>query len=399
MNAATPTHHEVDSLYTDPWPRAWRLRWIEGSLIVAFWGLITLMTIGERALDPRWGGPRALQQGEVLQAVLEYSVWALLTPGIFWLSRRYRLEGGQLLRHFGLHVGIALIVAIAFNMLGHSTWIAMVRPDRTFSFTRTLFSFNFADELIVVLVVYSAGFARDYFIRYRARLTEAMELRSQAAELHIQLAEARLQALRMQINPHFLFNTLHAVSSLVERDPRGVRRMIARLSELLRYTLSESSAQEVPLHQELKFLNGYLEIQQIRFQGKLEVNQHIEPNLMDALVPNLILQPLVENAIKHGVSKADGRGRIDISAAREGVMLHLSVRDSGPGLDVPLGDGIPETGSGVGLRNTRERLENLYGTAQQFSLLPAEEGGLLARITLPYHTASDLHTVALPAQD
>jgi LytS/YehU family sensor histidine kinase len=154
------------------------------------------------------------------------------------------------------------------------------------------------------------------------------------------------------------------------------------LSHLLRYTLAGSNAQEVPLSQELTFLGGYLEIQQIRFQGKLEVNQEIAPDVMDALVPNLILQPLVENAIKHGVSPSDGRGRIEVRAWRTGEALHLRVRDSGPGLQGVSGDGMPETGTGVGLRNTRERLESLYGSAQRFVLKDADGGGLQADITL-----------------
>ena len=198
----------------------------------------------------------------------------------------------------------------------------------------------------------------------------------------------------MQLNPHFLFNTLHAVSSLVERDPRGVRRMIARLSALLRYTLEEASAQEVPLRQELRFLHGYLEIQQIRFQGKLEVEEEIAREALDAFVPNLILQPLVENAIKHGASQISGVAQIGIQARREGERLILRVRDNGPGLgnapgdasDDASGDGAPRPNRGVGLRNTRERLEGLYGTAQRFTLAPAEGGGLIAEVIVPYRT-------------
>ncbi len=399
MNAATKTDGALDA--QDRWPRAWRSRWIEGGVIVAFWGVIILLTIAQRALGTRFGPPGGLLPGEALQAVVEYTVWGLLTPGIFWLSRRFGLEGGHLLRHLVLHALVALFAAMALNTFGFATFYVLVQVElpRPFSFVNSLFSVYFLDELIIYLLVLAIGFARDYFLRYQEHLTEAVQLRTQAAELHAQLAEARLQALRMQINPHFLFNTLHAVSSLVERDPRGVRRMIARLSELLRYTLAGSSAQEVPLHQELTFLNGYLEIQQIRFQGKLEVQQEVGPDVLEALVPNLILQPLVENAIKHGVSKADGRGRIDVRVRREGEILHLSVCDSGPGLAPAAGDGVPEASEGVGLSNTRERLENLYGAAQRLTLEPAEGGGLCARITLPYHTAADLRTLAVPTQE
>ena len=162
--------------------------------------------------------------------------------------------------------------------------------------------------------------------------------------------------------------------------------MIARLSELLRYTMERAGEQEVTLHEELLFLDGYLEIQQIRFQERLEVAKAIDPDVLEALVPSLILQPLVENAIKHGVSRIEEMGRIEIRAWREAETLCLSVRDNGPG---------PEDASeeGVGLRNTRERLQSLYGTAQRLVLEPSAEGGALAQIRLPFHTRADLHTV------
>jgi sensor histidine kinase YesM len=202
--------------------------------------------------------------------------------------------------------------------------------------------------------------------------------------------EARLTALQTQLNPHFLFNTLHAISSLVERDPRGVRRMIARLSELLRLTLERTEQQEVPLEQELAFLQRYLEIMQIRFQGSLEVETQVDPVVNEALVPTLILQPLVENAVKHGVSKVDGGGRIAVSARREGDRLVLSVRDNGPGLD-----GTDATESGLGLRNTRARLEHLYGAAQSLTLSALPDGGLIAEVRLPFHTRADLRTTGV----
>jgi LytS/YehU family sensor histidine kinase len=247
------------------------------------------------------------------------------------------------------------------------------------------------DDLIVYFAVLAAGIARDYFLRFRTRHEEAVHLQSQAAQLQAQLAEARLSALRTQLNPHFLFNTLHAVSTLVERDPRGVRRMIARLSELLRYTLDGADEQEVPLERELTFLERYLEIMQIRFQGRLEVDTRVEPDVLDALVPTLVLQPLVENAVKHGVSKVEGAGRIAIHARRDGERVLLSVRDNGPGLP---SDGAPDE-EGVGLRNTRARLAELYGPAQSLTLRAADGGGLVAEVALPYHTRADLRTAAV----
>jgi sensor histidine kinase YesM len=218
-----------------------------------------------------------------------------------------------------------------------------------------------------------------------------VRLQAETARLHAQLADARLGALRAQLNPHFLFNTLHAISSLVERDPRGVRRMIARLSELLRYSLEESNEQEIPLRQELAFLDRYLEIMRIRFQGTLEVTVDVDPEVQDALVPNLVLQPLVENAVKHGVSKLEGAGRITISARRSGDRTIMTVHDNGPGF----GEADAPGDEGVGLRNTRERLAQLYGAAQGLSLREPPEGGLVAEIIVPFHTPGDLRTAVI----
>jgi LytS/YehU family sensor histidine kinase len=217
------------------------------------------------------------------------------------------------------------------------------------------------------------------------------------------LAEARLAVLSAQLNPHFLFNTLHAVSSLVERDPRGVRRMIARLSELLRVTLEGTKEQEIPLSRELELLRLYLDIMQVRFQGKLAIEMDIDDDVTDALVPSFVLQPLVENAVMHGVTKLEGEGRIELRARRSGDDLIITVRDNGPGIDAaaqrrpealdhPRGPGS----GGVGLRSTRARLEQLYGAEHTLSLRPAPDGGAVAEVVLPYHTAADMHAEAAP---
>jgi LytS/YehU family sensor histidine kinase len=199
----------------------------------------------------------------------------------------------------------------------------------------------------------------------------------------------------MQLNPHFLFNTLHAVSALVERDPAGVRRLVARLSALLRHVLDSGGRQEVTLAEELAFLRDYLDIQQVRFQGRLQVSESIPDDLLGAMVPNLILQPLVENAIVHGLGRVEGCGRIDMAAVRRGAALVLTVRDNGPGLQRN-GSGV-----GVGLSNTVARLAGLYGDEATLVLGSTDEGGVEARIELPYHTADDLRAVveAAPGYD
>src|SRR5439155_6895382 len=248
------------------------------------------------------------------------------------------------------------------------------------------------NHFILYWGVLAAGFARDYFLRFRTHERETAQLQAETAQLQTQLAEAKLSALNAQLNPHFLFNTLHAVSSLVERDPRGVRRMIARLSELLRYTLDGGNENEVVLTKEIEFLQRYLEIMQIRFQGQLEIEVQVDEDARNALVPSLILQPLVENAVKHGVDKISGTGKIKIAAQREataaGDRLIMTVSDNGPGpAKIAKLDEV-----GVGLANIRQRLEQLYGSAQSLTLAEGPRGGTIAQITMPFRSRAELRT-------
>jgi len=332
----------------------------------------------------------------MLDSGIEYLIWLLLTPCIFWLASRFNFERGAWTRHLGIHVMAAIAIPCIIQAYSHYAFITFnwnsSRPPTTV--LESLLAFRFFDELIIYLFVVATGFARNYFLRYRKNLVETVYLRTEAARLQTQLAEARLQALRMQINPHFLFNTLNAVSILVERDPKKVRRMISLLSDLLRYTLEDENVREVPLHQELQFLRSYFQIQQIRFEGRLDVNEQIEDLVQNALLPSLILQPLAENAIKHGVSRVVGKGIIELRAGRNEDALLITIRDNGPGLITENGAGSPTYSEGIGLRNIRERLSELYGKDAYLVLESAEGGGMMATISLPYHTQYDLATVA-----
>jgi signal transduction histidine kinase len=363
--------------------------------MLGVWALLGTLTLVRRVLDPR--GPTGLTFPDTLFVVVEYALWALLTPTVFGLARRYPLDREVLGRRLALHLAVALVAAAALEVIRVGVLRPLLLPDGFFGaappgmrpprFTPAgaLLQMRFMDEFVIYLAVLAAGFARDYFLRYRAHAAEA-------ARLEAQLADARLAALRMQLNPHFLFNTLHAVSALVERDPAGVRRLVARLSALLRHVLDSGTRQEVTLAEELAFVRDYLDIQQIRFQGRLEVSEDVPAETLDALVPNLVLQPLVENAVVHGLGHVEGCGRIQIAALREGERLILSVRDNGPGLD---GEG---RAGGVGLSNTRARLDALYGGVASLHLGPADGSGLLARVVIPYHTSADLWaTSAEPA--
>ena len=393
---------------------AFPLQRTELLLIFAFWTVLAVLNAASRLLDPR--GP-AFQQPfppstPITLAFAEYYLWAVLTVPIFWLASRVSLEPrGHRLWRVILFMGLGVVIAMSVDVAIHFMRVALLdlpprRRGPPITWLTGIERLWFLDDLTVYFAVLAAGIARDIFARYRARHDETVRLTAQAAQLQAQLAEARLAVLSAQLNPHFLFNTLHAVSSLVERDPRGVRRMIARLSELLRVTLEGTSEQEIPLSRELELLRLYLDIMQVRFQGRLSVDSQIDDDVMDALVPNLVLQPLVENAVMHGVAKVEGAGRIEIRARRAGDDVVITVRDNGPGIDAAIttdGNGSltsPRAAGGtggVGLSNTRARLEQLYGSDQHLALRRAGQTGTVAEIVLPYHTGADLHAEAAPA--
>lgn len=370
---------------TESFPERAPLTRAELALIFGFWTLIAVLTSANTLLEPRAPGlwQPVVPLAPVLIAFANSYLWALLTPPIFWLASRNTLErSGWLSRAMLIVVGLALAISVdlATSYLRQQLFYAPHPLSPELVAIARLRRLWFMNEFIVYVAVLAAGFARNYFICYRARREEGINLKAQAARLQAQLADARLSALRNQLNPHFLFNTLHAVSALVERDPRGVRRMVARLSELLRTTLDAADEPEVPLQREITFIERYLEVMQIRFQGKLDVAIEVDPATREALVPNLILQPLVENALKHGVSRIVGTGSIRVSACERDGRLELAVRDNGPGL---AGRRLPLS-EGVGLRNTRERLQQLYGGEHTLTLREAEGGGVVAEVSLPF---------------
>lgn len=362
--------------------------WVEAGLIVAFWVCIFSLTFGREVFEARLGPP--VSSYELLANVFELLVWMVATPGVFWLTNRFPLDDERWPQTVLIHLVLALVVASVVNELGHVGYRLVnpaAAPADPFG---AWIELSFLNELAIYAALLAAGFARNYFYRLQDR-------RRKTAELEKQLAEARLEALRMQINPHFLFNTLHAISSMVEDRPREVHRMIARLSELLRYALESTASQEVPLEKEVDFLQRYLEIQQIRFEGRLDSRIDVPPRLRDALVPSLILQPIVENAIKHGASQTDRAvGRVTVSAELTGTELVLAVEDNGPG---PGNDELLNGATGgIGLENTRKRLANLYGGTYSLHTRPAPEtGGLKVEIGIPYHTSGERTAVTVAA--
>ncbi|HEX9986483.1 MAG TPA: histidine kinase [Thermoanaerobaculia bacterium] len=352
-------------------------------LIFLFWTAVASLSLVNRLFDPRGEGLRVIPSGggPLIFPYIEAWLWAALTPVILWLSSKSLNERYHWVWRAALLVVAGLLIAYAADVL-----LDVIRVELFPGPRRRLqrFSpFRGIGRFLIYGAVLAAGFAREYFQRDQERQRESISLQTRAAQLEAQLALARLDALRMQINPHFLFNTLHAISALVERDPSGVRRMIARLSDLLRQTLGSRGADEVPLRDEMAFLQKYLDIMEVRFQGRLRVTQTIAPVTLDALVPNFILQPIVENALEHGVSRS-GDARIELGARRDGDELILHVRDEGPGLG-------ETNASGVGLTNTRARLSELYGDAASVVIASGDGGGVTAELRLPFHVTKDSH--------
>jgi len=347
------------------------LRPLDLVAIAAFWALLAIISTLSRELDPRIPGiPPRVMSAVVRTTHIEYALWAVITAPLVWLTTRFSIEGGRRLGRVLLFIALGIVVAITMDNLLLSFRELVMPPER---FRRrpppALIGLGFLDDLMVYFTVLGAGIARDYFLRYRAGVETAVRLQAQ-------LAQTRLEALRSQLNPHFLFNTLNAVSALVERDPRGARRMIAGLSQLLRHTLDASAGREVPLQRELDVLDEYIDLMQIRFQDRLDVRISADDAARRALVPSLLLQPIVENAIQHGVANLGG-GTIAITAARRGDDLVIVVADTGPG---------PGGGeAGVGLRNTNERLRTMYGPTYQV-VLRGTPGGTEAELRLPFHT-------------
>lgn len=315
----------------------------------------------------------------LLEQLAHWYPIALLTPLLLWLASRYSFERTNWRQHLSIHLALNLgfhLVHTAISVPLMS--FAEVEPA-TASTLLKMFLMRLLTRLpintIIYLTIVGTGYAVDYYRRYR-------EQEFQAVQLEARLIEAQLQALRMQLQPHFLFNTLHAISTLMEDDLKAARRMIARLSELLRLTLENAGQQKVPLRQELDALERYLEIEQIRFQDRLDVQMKIEPKALVALVPNLLLQPIVENAIRHGIAPSSNAGEIEISAERRNGHLILQVRDNGAGIAA---GALTE---GVGLTNTKTRLQQLYAEDFNLSLENSVRGGALVTIAIPFESVA-----------
>ncbi|MEK6280125.1 MAG: histidine kinase [Acidobacteriota bacterium] len=363
--------------------------WLKWTLIAAGWSLFAVFFASESVVGRAYFS-RPLHLGETLLSWLICAcVWLGATPFVLALSRRFPLERRSWLTNLFIHLGASCVFAFLLLAIyvAVASWVGLEIGKLPFSQAfRNQFIASFHAEILTYWAVIGLTHAVDYYRKYRER-----EVR--ASQLEAQLARAQLDALKMQLQPHFLFNTLNTISVLMTEDVALANRVLLRLSDLLRLALKNTELHEVSLREELEFLRNYLEIEQTRFHDRLTVRIDIEDDAAEAQVPNLILQPLVENAIRHAVAPRATRSLLEIRATRRNGDVELLVRDDGPGIHSEV-----VSTNGIGLRNTRARLEKLYGPAHSFHLTPAEGGGLQVTIIIPFHTA-DGHGVSLNGKD
>jgi two-component system LytT family sensor kinase len=338
---------------------------------VAAWVLLALaFAVPEYFLSRFLGQPFTWRRA-LIGVAPHYAMWAVLALAVAALARRWPIQrplmAMRLILHFLLSLTFWGIDCVASLFL----LPAIVRdPHLTPDFMRVLFLRGFYDDF----VLYWAIVGTVHLYQYHHRLVQETERR---AQLQREFAVAQLSVLRSQLQPHFLFNTLNTIAELVHVDTYAAECMIDSLSDLLRSTLTLVNANEIPLAEELEMLDVYLRIQQVRFSDSVTIERNIDPEALAARVPPLLLQPLVENAFRHGLARRRQQGRLSIGAHRDGDRLQLTVRDNGAGLP-------PEVHEGLGLRTTRASLEQLHGKNQTMRIDSDPQGGVRVAIDLPY---------------
>jgi two-component system LytT family sensor kinase len=391
LNRTTADQENRDFLSPNNQPR-----WLVWAASFAVWTLIALagtLTAYQfhraTGMPANFLGTLTLEFGQVLP-------FAPLSPLVFGLATLYPVERGNLVRRSLIHLAAALAFTVAHITLRSLTpyviwdwqvhgWVDPIGDSQPFLFRlqwpafESLFFSNVVDDIVgVYLPIALIAHVVAYYRRLKERDV-------QASQLEAQLANAHLHALKAQLQPHFLFNTLHSISALMLTEVGAADRMITRLSDLLRMSLESGQSQITTLSRELEFVNGYLDIEKIRFGDRLSVHQDIDPETLDAQVPHLLLQPLIENAVRHGVSRLSSGGEIRIAARHDDRRLYLRVTDNGPGL----GDEsvLEQSKVGLGIGVARERLRTLYGTEQSLEIHNTAGGGVEVCLSMPFQAS------------
>ncbi|MCI0614730.1 histidine kinase [bacterium] len=342
-------------------------RTLRKMLPIAAWIIVGLVFTSQLHFFAAHAGGKMSWLDSLVWEIPRWLLWAFFAPFVTRLARRYPVHKENAAKRIALHtffgVIFSLIHLVLFVLIFHGIRTLMGDHGKFFDTLQFAFALDFHVGVAV------------YWLLVLLRQSRDSEQR--IARLHAELSQAQLQALKMQLHPHFLFNTLNSISSYLRKDVEIADEMIGRLGDFLRLTLQNSGAQEIPLQQELNFLKQYLEIEQLRFQDRLNADFDIAPETLTALVPNLILQPIVENAVRHGVSAKSGPGTIQIIAKRNDSKLQIIISDNGPG--------IPEQPrQGIGITSTLNRLEQLYGAQGVFQITNRSDGGTIAILEIPF---------------
>ncbi len=352
---------------------------------IAFWVFIAIMFTAQTAFSAISRGDQINWSNVLSWSVLRWLLWAAVTPLVFFLARRFPINRNKLAVGIGIQCGLGILVSVLHMLLEAVTVFAIWRlVGETVAPTariRSLIAYSFHVNLIVYGAILGVAAAFNYYRKFKDREVAA-------ARLETQLSTARLQALKGQLQPHFLFNTHHAIIGLIlKHENETAMEMLTRLSDLLRLTLESKDALTTSLQREMETLNLYLAIQKLRFKDRLRVNLDIDPQSLDAEVPNMILQPLVENAILHGIGPDSSAGLLAITSKTTNGFVALTIRDDGPGLAVsPDGD----LRQGIGLTNTRERLHAMYGSAFKFEVTNAKGRGVQVQVEFPYQPKREI---------
>jgi len=353
--------------------------WLKWAAIIGVWAFIGVVYTAPIYIEVRAEGMVHSAFKVFTWGILTWVAWAPFEPAIVWFARHFSLVGGAWKRSLPVHIP-AFLISSALHSAAAVAIVLTVKPwdnmGPTTFWPRFLsrMQSSFAGDLLVYGGIVGVCYAIDYYRKFRER-------EFVATQLEAQLAQAQLDSLRMQLHPHFLFNTLNGIVSLV-RDHKNdaAVSMLVGLSDLLRHALEHSDRQEVELNEEINFIKLYLSIQQMRFSDRLQVDFDIDPATSKALVPNLLLQPLLENALRHGIGRSADAGAIRVSSKRENGSLLITVSDNGAGLRH---DWQLKTGSGIGLANTAARLQQLYGENHRFDIHNRDGGGVEVEIVMP----------------
>lgn len=350
---------------------------------VGIWAALGLVSFAARSLPDDGSatepGPRLLYH------LIHILTLGALTGAVVWIARR--TEAWRMWSRLGVHLVLAAVFGGLVALLA-ATALRAASPGATTALPLATFELHFLAYFVVLAITH----ALDFVTWRRDQRIEDAHLETRSARLEAQLARTELQILRSQLDPHFLFNALHVISELVHVDPSRADRMVARLGDLLRMSGALARSGDVRLRDELAFVNAYLEIQQARFGSRLRVVRDVDAATLDAAVPSLLVQPLVENAIRHGTSRRATGGQLEIVTRRVGSSLVIEVLDDGPGLPA---DQLPDEGIGIG--HTRARLAHLYGDGSGLELEARPGGGTTARVRLPFARASSTGVAAQPA--